>query len=193
VTLAEAVDIAQIITGVGSLLVAGLAIRASRQISSQQQVVALGASRAYVTPESGQVTTFTVGKAVEVALVAKNWGQTPALKTRVTSRVYFASSANNAIGRIPLFIEPNKAAITLPPQQLLQLGPNSYDSTPLTTEQLRDISAGVVTLYSDFLIEYYDVAGVKHETSIRYFLDPVHLANKPFASLSFGKDGLSMC
>ncbi|MFA5354188.1 MAG: hypothetical protein WC291_08155 [Thermodesulfovibrionales bacterium] len=187
-TLNDAAYIAQIVTGIGSLVVAGLAIRASRQISAQQQETALKTNRAYIVPHFAQVSLFTVGKPVELTLTARNWGQTPALRTRGTVRVYFADQMRGE----PLEIEPEKSEIALPPQQGFQLDRVGKDTTPLTDQQFEQIKSGTLRLFCDFLVEYYDIAGGKHETSVRYFLDPKNLSQKPYPPLSIGKDSLSM-
>lgn len=185
-------NIAQIITGIASVLVAFFAYRATGKISSQQHDIAVKTNRAYLIPEQAKLMAFEIGKPVEAILLMKNWGHTPALQVRSTFRSYFANAMNNEMTGVPLEIEQGKAEITVPPQGQFALGRIGREGEPLTDSLLRRLKSGETIFFCDFIAEYRDLNGGAHATFIRYFLKSDHIVDGTLPSLSHGHGHLSM-
>ena len=191
-TLDQASDIAQVVVGCASVLIASLALSTSQRISNQQSKIAINSTRAYLIPEHAKISVFESGRAIEVEVGIKNWGQTPALRTRATARTYLATSKQNPNTVAPLVIGSNKGEVALAPQGMLILGQLGKDDPPLTERQFDQIKEGKLVFFCDFLTEYYHLANEKHESFVRYFLESRNISPGAMPPLSHGKGDLTL-
>ena len=182
-------DIAQIITGVASVIAALIALR----IATKQNHLSVAANRAYVMVSEFSVEVLSAGKPAICDFKFACFGVTPALDVKVGAMYYLVppDQVDKVKDITPL---PTAAAMSMPPGQNPALQLRGQGIVPLvpTVEQMEDLKSGRLLFVALVVCEYKDMSGENRRTHQRGYLPTAKLIPVGKVSLTIGKDGLSI-